>query len=304
MPIRRNIVTNAAARQSYVQGVLALKSQFTGVTTNMLGIPGPVRQVSTWDRFVAWHAVAMGVAHRRPLFLPWHRLMLRTLEQLMAQALNDPAFGLPYWDWAADGQLPTQAQRLAAPVWADNCMGSAASGPGSFSLSAFPIRLAEGGAGSLVQVNRALQRSRGVGVPGISNPRLPTKSATAAAVSAAGYDVAPWNTSSPSGFRVRAEGWNPPNDLHNLVHIWVGGDMLPSSSPNDPVFYLNHCNVDRIWERWMQGHGRQYRPTNSTAGAPAGQRLNDPMPSPFGNPVTPANLLNMLNVYTYDSLTV
>ena len=26
------------------------------------------------------------------------------------------------------------------------------------------------------------------------------------------------------------------------------------SVPNDPVFYLNHCNVDRIWEGWMQKH--------------------------------------------------
>jgi tyrosinase len=304
MPIRRNIVTNAVARQSYIQGALALKNQFTGVTTQMLGIPGPVRAASTWDRFVAWHAAAMRVAHRGPLFLPWHRLMLRTLEQLISQALNDPNFGLPYWDWAADGQLPTQAQRLAAPVWNNNCMGKAASGPGAFTLAAFPIRLEDPGNGSFVQTNHALRRARGAGLPGINNPPLPTKAATAAAIVVTPYDVAPWNISSASGFRNRVEGWNPPNDLHNLVHIWVGGDMLPSSSPNDPVFYLNHCNVDRIWERWMQKNGRLYRPTNTTAGAPVGQRLNDPIPTPFGPSVTPANLLNMTAIYTYDSLAV
>lgn len=306
MPVRHNIVTNAAARQNYVRGALALKNQFTGITTQMLGIPGPTRPVSTWDRFVAWHAAAMPVVHRRPLFLPWHRLMLRTLEQLMAQALNDPNFGLPYWDWAADGQLPNQAQRLAAPVWDNNCMGKAASGPGAFTLAAFPVRLMDPGPGSLVQTNRALRRARGVGLPnqGLGNPPLPVKAETNAAVAATPYDVANWNISSPSGFRNRVEGWNPPNGMHNLVHIWVGGDMLPSSSPNDPVFYLNHCNVDRIWERWMQVHGRVYRPTNTTAGAPVGQRLNDRIPTPFGSPVTPAGLLNMTAAYTYDTLAV
>lgn len=304
MAIRRNIVTSATARRQYVDAAIALKNQFTGVTTRMLGIVGPDAPVSTWDRFVAWHHAAMGVAHRGPLFLPWHRLMLRTLEKLMADVLRDPNFGLPYWDWAADGELSSQTQRLNAPVWADDCMGRAASGPGRFSLTAFPVRLEANAFGDFVQSRHALRRARGAGFEGFRNPPLPTRVDTAAAVAVTPYDVAPWNLSSPSGFRNHAEGWRPANGMHNLVHIWVGGDMMPSSSPNDPVFYLNHCNEDRIWERWMRDHGRLYRPTASTAGAPAGQRRNDPIPTPFGTPVTPAQLLNISAEYTYDSLAV
>jgi len=305
MPVRRNIVTNAAARQSYVSGAIALKNEFTGVTTQMLGIPGPSRQVSTWDRFVAWHSAAMGIAHRGPLFLPWHRLMLRTLEILLGRALNDPNFGLPYWDWAADGQL-TRPQQLAAAIWNNNCMGSASVAPGPFTLAAFPVRLADSGSGNIIQANRALRRARGSGVPQIPNPDLPRRVSTAAILHASmtRYDVSPWSINSTAGMRNRLEGWFPSNDLHNRVHIWVGGDMLPSTSPNDPVFYLNHCNVDRIWERWMQLRGRQYQPTNNTSGAPVGQRLNDPIPTPFGPSVTAANLLNMTAIYTYDSLAV
>jgi tyrosinase len=192
MPVRRNIATNAAARQSYVRGAIALKNEFTGVTTQMLGIPGPSRQVSTWDRFVAWHSAAMGIAHRGPLFLPWHRLMLRTLEILLARALNDPDFGLPYWDWAADGQL-TRPQQLAAAIWNNNCMGSASVAPGPFTLAAFPIRLADGGSGNIVQANRALRRARGSGVPQIPNPNLPRRVSTAAILDASmnRYDVSP-----------------------------------------------------------------------------------------------------------------
>ena len=302
MAVRRNILTDTPSRQKFVKAAIALKAQFTGVTTTSLGIAGPSRPVSTWDRFVAWHSAVMGIAHSRPIFPAWHRLMLRTLEQLMQQALGDTNFGLPYWDWAADGQLSNAAQ-LTSKVWNDDCMGSASSAPGPFTLAAFPIRLASNNAGMLAQVNRALQRTRGVGVPGISNPSLPKKASTAAVLTTLPYDTAPWNRNS-SGFRNRVEGWNPPNDLHNLVHIWVGGDMLPATSPNDPVFYLNHCNVDRIWEAWMVRNGRTYLPTNTTAGAPVGNRLNDSLASPFGPSVTSAQVLNVGSAYTYDTLTV
>ena len=302
MPVRSNIVTNAAAKQKYVQAVLALKQQFTGVTTASLGIPGPSKPASTWDRFVAWHSAVMGIAHSRPIFPPWHRLMLRTIEQLMEQVLGDNTFGLPYWDWAADGQL-SAADQLTAPIWNNDCMGDGVSAPGPFTLAAFPVRLASNANGTLVQVNRALRRNRGAGVQGISRPNLPKKASTADALNVVPFDDAPWDRNS-TRFRNRVEGWNPPNDLHNLVHIWVGGDMLPASSPNDPVFYLNHCNVDRIWEAWMVKNGRSYLPTASTPGAPVGQRLTDPLASPFGPSVTPAQVLDMTGVYSYESLSV
>ena len=28
--------------------------------------------------------------------------------------------------------------------------------------------------------------------------------------------------------------------------------MILNTSPNDPLFFLNHCNVDRIWAEWQQ----------------------------------------------------
>jgi len=38
---------------------------------------------------------------------------------------------------------------------------------------------------------------------------------------------------------------------HNYVHRYVGGDMSTGWSPLDPVFWLHHCNVDRIWNKWL-----------------------------------------------------
>ena len=121
---RRNLLTNATVRSDYARGVNLLKAEFTGPTTTNLGIPGPSQQVSTYDLFVVWHHTAMmtltpptqadrNAAHRGPIFCPWHRFMLLQLELNLQRVLNDATFGLPYWDWAADGQRPAAQQRTS-----------------------------------------------------------------------------------------------------------------------------------------------------------------------------------------------
>jgi hypothetical protein len=42
-------------------------------------------------------------------------------------------------------------------------------------------------------------------------------------------------------------------EYHNTVHMWVGGNTMPypMQSPNDPMFWLHHANVDRIWAEWQ-----------------------------------------------------
>ena len=79
--------------------------------------------------------------------------------------------------------------------------------------------------------------------------------------------------------------------------------MSPGSSPNDPAFFLNHCNVDRIWERWMQIHGREYAPGPGDGG-PLGHRLNDFMVSILGASLRPSDVLDPSQWYSYDTLIV
>jgi len=44
---------------------------------------------------------------------------------------------------------------------------------------------------------------------------------------------------------------SPINGIHGGVHIWVGGTMSDASvSPADPVFWLHHANLDRLWWDW------------------------------------------------------
>jgi hypothetical protein len=40
---------------------------------------------------------------------------------------------------------------------------------------------------------------------------------------------------------------------HNFVHNWVGGAMAdPTISPEDPIFWMHHVNLDRIWSSWQK----------------------------------------------------
>lgn len=52
---------------------------------------------------------------------------------------------------------------------------------------------------------------------------------------------------------------------HNWVHNAVGGTMATSASPADPLFWLHHANVDRIWAEWQKMHtGAAHKPSNLT----------------------------------------
>jgi hypothetical protein len=41
---------------------------------------------------------------------------------------------------------------------------------------------------------------------------------------------------------------------HNQVHNSIGGWMPTPASPRDPIFFMHHCNIDRIWAVWNLHH--------------------------------------------------
>lgn len=309
--VRRNIVTSAAARSAFVNGVIALKNEHLGPTTADFGIPGPAQQVSTYDLFVFWHNLAMSqmtppgqsdrnAAHSGPVFLPWHRLMLVLFELQLQRVLNDGNVGLPYWNWAADGDLPA-AQQPTAALWRATGIGGSGApvADGPFRASEFRVRIEAGPFAQLRTTDRGLRRDLAQ-----DTATLPTTPQVNQALAQTSYDISPWDRSTLR-FRNRVEGWRPLSGprLHNRVHVWVGGDMGPATSPNDPVFYLNHCNVDRLWEAWMVRNGRSYSPPQTAPNSLRGHRLNDPMFSVLiAQTVTPAQVLGISDYYSYDQL--
>jgi tyrosinase len=309
---RTNIVEDPGARDRFIEGVLGLKREIVSAEQN----------ISVYDAFVIWHHRTMytftppgqtdrNAAHRGPVFLPWHRLMLIALEQQIQRVLGDATFGLPYWAWNQDGDLPV-GQQARASVWADDCMGGSGNpgqgdrvetGPFAYredDPASWRVRVLPTPSGRLGLVDAALRRSLARDVPD-----LPTTAQARAAIELGTYDEADWETVSADTFRNVCEGWTPePPGLHNRVHVWVGGDMGPSTSPNDPVFFLNHANVDRMWAAWQRRHpGAGYLPGLDGAPDLQGHRLGDELISIYpGAAPTIEAMLDVSDVYEYDTI--
>ncbi|MFG3509218.1 tyrosinase family protein [Streptomyces sp. NPDC047821] len=273
MTVRKNQAQlTATEKRNFVNAVLELK------------------RTGRYDTFVTTHnAFIMSdtdngdrVGHRSPSFLPWHRRFLLQFEQAL-QAV-DPSVALPYWDWTTD-------RTPRASLWAPDFLGGTGrardgqvmDGPFARSTNRWTVSVRVDG-------RDYLRRALGAG-----GRELPTRAEVDAVLAMETYDMAPWNSAS-DGFRNHLEGWRGVN-LHNRVHVWVGGQMGTGASPNDPVFWLHHAFIDKLWADWQARHPRSgYLPT---AGTPNVVDLNDTM-RPW-NDVTPADMLDHTRHYTYDT---
>lgn len=236
-------------------------------------------------------------AHRGPAFLPWHRYYCREFERALQE--KDPSVTLPYWDWAADSTAGSNA-----PLWNTDpaagriYIGGNGTGPES-TVNTGPFAgwevLIEWGTGFTRRAG-GLRRLLGRDIP-----TLPTQEDVEACINDFPvYDTAPWHPGSTGSFRNQLEGWPNGPTLHNRVHVWVGGDMGPGTSPNDPVFFLHHSFVDMVWGQWQRIYGDSYQPVGD---GPVGHNLHDEMSHLDSPTPTPANCLDYRHAmgYIYDT---
>ena len=61
--------------------------------------------------------------------------------------------------------------------------------------------------------------------------------------------------------------WNKTQEdwewIHNLAHIFIGGDMVRGSSPKDPIFWMHHAFIDKFWAD-LQAIDNSIMPSNLT----------------------------------------
>src|SRR5215203_2566412 len=260
----------------------------------------------TYDEFfvkVHWdsrHADGSNDAHRGPAFFPWHREFLRRFEgalQYVARRIgiaDSDLLGLPYWDWSVDNSPRSS-------IWGSSGFLGGNGQPGDHQVPSGPFAFKNGWTLKYTipseEPTNYLQREFGPG-PGNPETSLPTPQDVRDTLNETAYDVAPWNIDSASGFRNRAEGWIP-YGMHNLIHNWVGGSMVPITSPNDPVFFLHHCFVDKLWADWQSQHPNEpwYLPDG---GAAPGHNLKDLL-RPW-NDTTPEGVIDHRRLgYRYDT---
>lgn len=74
-----------------------------------------------------------------------------------------------------------------------------------------------------------------------------------------------------AGFQSLVEG-----AIHSGTHNAVGGDMAGASSPTDPLFWLHHSFLDKLWADWQASPRgadplnvtEELQPANLTTGVP------------------------------------
>ncbi|MEU6124519.1 tyrosinase family protein [Streptomyces sp. NPDC047123] len=259
-----------------------------------------------YDEFVRMHIDfyvsdgerSLRVAHMAPSFFPWHRRFLLEFERALQRI--DSGVSVPYWDWTRD-------RGPAASLWGEDLMGGngrredrqVMTGPFAYRGGQWTIK--EG-------VTDGDFLTRDFGRP--QDPvELPTPQDLEWAMADPRYDVAPWDSTAPEGFRNRLEGWTSARGKerwrnHNRVHRWVGGHMLGGASVNDPVFWLNHSFVDLLWDRWQRRHpdSAGYLPARPPSLGEAQYRRivarHEPMP-PWD--AKPDDLLSHQGQYTYET---
>lgn len=164
--------------------------------------------------------VSLPQAHGAPGFLPWHRAYLLDLERGL-QAI-DPSVALPYWRFDQPAPNIFKLDFLGA---------SDALGTVKFSAT------------------NPLQFWKTDGVQGINRrPHFSIAGAPPGLLTEA-QTLGIGNT-----FKLfRTMEGNP----HGFAHTSFGGSIQdPSTAPKDPLFFLLHCNVDRLWAKWQRKNGR------------------------------------------------
>jgi tyrosinase len=188
--------------------------------------------------------------HASWFFLPWHRIYLHHFETIVRTTvlrLGGPSdWALPFWNYN-----PSDPETLALPP--------------AFRARDVPIGLpfpVTGRANPLFVAER---------VPAING---------GARLNPVDVEVSGWtswfatdSTVVPS-FGGPRTGWTHmgpafgqlETEPHGLIHMRVGGSSPPGymtlfeTAGLDPIFWLHHANIDRLWEVWRGAPGHQNPP--------------------------------------------
>jgi hypothetical protein len=196
------------------------------------------REASAWNQ----------CEHGSYFFFSWHRMYLYFFERILRAASGDPNFALPYWNWSD----PTQ-RALPQPFWS----------PTTGNSLYIPVNYTEPG-GSVIEGRQA----------GVDNGTYQLAAATVDYSVAFTYT----NFDSPNGSGLSFGGqiasptqFNYPHgelesQPHDVVHGSLGGLMGdPDTAAEDPIFWLHHANIDRLWNLWIEQGGGRQDPTSDSA---------------------------------------
>jgi tyrosinase len=215
----------------------------------------PASDPRNWNRIAQIHVDFC--PHGNWFFLPWHRAYLVSFERICRQMSGDPNFALPYWDWSRQRQLP--------PAFTSPTMGGRRNPLFNNTRQARPNSSLRDSAVGQNVITRIMGEAQFENF-GSTRP-------TGQNNMDARWLRAPGRTTALEG------------GPHNTTHVFVGGDMSDMISPRDPIFWLHHCNIDRLWAQW-NALGRR----NTTNRLWAAFRFNGMFQTPQGQGLTAWNV--------------
>ncbi len=166
--------------------------------------------------------------HGSWFFVSWHRMYLLHFEEIVRAAVVEvggPAdWALPYWNYGLDGEharLP-EAFRAATVDGQPNPLFVAERAPGINAGAQIPP--------AVTTAALALSRPEFVGSPQFGGG------------------------TAPSGPQFEGRTGRLEQTPHNDIHVAVGGRggwmADPDMAALDPIFWLHHGNIDRLWDEW------------------------------------------------------
>jgi len=165
-------------------------------------------------------------------FLPWHRLYIYYIERIVRQICGNPDFTLPYWNYTSSdpaqrGVLPVQFRMPNDPV---------------FGSLYRPER------GTLANSGQPIHKNQPGDVMDISTALACTSYTTVGSV---------------QGFCRAID-----SGIHGRIHVLTGTSKGMGEVPyagRDPLFFVHHANIDRMWASWNKNGGKNPAATETWA---------------------------------------
>jgi tyrosinase len=209
--------------------------------------------------------------HESWFFFPWHRIYLFYFEEIVRKAVVDnggPAdWALPYWNYCLGAENSSLPEPFRVP---DN------NGNPLYVGSRNPYYNTGGPLPDLLTAEEGSLRLRQF------------------------FGNAMFGGGSRESFEPRFSGHMgvPEGSPHGAVHVELAGLMGdPEQAAEDPIFWLHHCNIDRIWAVWNERENGE----NPSEGGWLNQRFEffDAAGNPAGKTCGEVTATRLLE-YTYD----
>lgn len=190
--------------------------------------------------------------HQTWYFLPWHRMYISFFERIIMKHVADLGgpkdWALPYWNYSGTSKFGgidfAKSSLLPEPLQSKNPKLR----DGSPNPLFIPFRLPAANAGTAFLSSANVNTSTALDNSTFSAP---------GASSSFGGAVTKFNhfSDDPDAAMGLLEG-TPHGDVHSKTG--PGPDRFMGNftrAPLDPVFWLHHCNIDRLWEVWRSQSG-------------------------------------------------